>query len=196
MFRDKLSDILERNGGIITTKDAQSAGISRPSFMAYVNENGLTRIAHGVYSSDESWPDIFRQLQMQYPSVIFSHESALFLHDLAEREPDPVSVTVKTNYHSASMSRYRLQVYYVNIDLFEIGLTEKFSPTGYRVRCYDVERTICDMIRSYNSVDNQELTAALKAYIRKEDRNIPLLMRYGEKFRITSKLNTYMEVLL
>jgi len=32
--------------------------------------------------------------------------------------------------------------------------------------------------------------------VTRRDKNIPLLMRYGELFRVTSKLKPYLEVLL
>ena len=196
MVDEKLERILRQSGGIITTQDVQKENVSRTAFLEFVNKNGLTRIAHGIYSSDEAWPDIFRQLQLQYPSIVFSHESALYLHGMAEREPEPVAVTVKTNYHSSSMKKHNMKIYYVGAAMLELGLVEKPSPTGYLVRCYNLERTICDIIRSRNTVDYQELTGAVKAYVRRRDKNIPLLMRYGEQFRITSRLKTYLEVLL
>lgn len=72
----------------------------------------------------------------------------------------------------------------------------KEPPIGYPVRCYNIERTLCDLLRSQRTVDYQELTNAFKAYVKRRDRDIPLLMRYGETFRVTKKLKSYMEVLL
>ena len=149
---------------------------------------GLRKMAHGIYASDDAWPDIFRQIQMQYASVIFSHESSLYLHGISEREPDPIAITVKRGYHSSSMKEYGLKIYTISPANIGIGLTVKESPTGYPVRCYNIERTLCDLLRSQRTVDYQELTNAFKAYVKRRDRDIPLLMRYGETFRVTKKL--------
>ena len=180
MNRQELIEaILVEKEGVITTADALKHQISKPVFLEYVKQMGLRKMTHGIYASDDAWPDIFRQIQMQYPSVIFSHESSLFLHGMSEREPDPIAITVKRGP--------------ANIG---IGLTVKESPTGYPVRCYNIERTLCDLLRSRRTVDYQELTNAFKVYVKRRDRDIPLLMRYGETFRVTKKLKPYMEVLL
>ena len=94
------------------------------------------------------------------------------------------------------MEQYSLKIYYMSVQNVELGLMEKESPTGHLVRCYNLERTLCDLLRSQRTVDYQELTNAFKMYVKRRDKNIPLLMRYGETFRVTKKLKAYMEVLL
>ena len=132
---------------MITTADALKHQISKPVFLEYVKQMGLRKMAHGIYASDDAWPDIFRQIQMQYASVIFSHESSLYLHGISEREPDPIAITVKRGYHSSSMKEYGLKIYTISPANIGIGLTVKESPTGYPVRCYNIERTLCETER-------------------------------------------------
>ncbi|WP_425458221.1 hypothetical protein [Blautia producta] len=38
--------------------------------------------------------------------------------------------------------------------------------------------------------------AALKGYVRRKERNIPLLMEYAKEFKVDKILRTYLEVLL
>ena len=179
MNRQELIEaILLEKDGVITTADALKHQISKPVFLEYVKQMGLRKMAHGIYASDDAWPDIFRQIQ------------------ISEREPDPIAITVKRGYHSSSMKEYGLKIYTISPANIGIGLTVKESPTGYPVRCYNIERTLCDLLRSQRTVDYQELTNAFKAYVKRRDRDIPLLMRYGETFRVTKKLKSYMEVLL
>ena len=213
MNRQELIEaILLEKDGVITTADALKHQISKPVFLEYVKQMGLRKMAHGIvfleyvkqmglrkmahgiYASDDAWPDIFRQIQMQYASVIFSHESSLYLHGISEREPDPIAITVKRGYHSSSMKEYGLKIYTISPANIVIGLTVKES--GYPVRCYNIERTLCDLLRSQRTVDYQELTNAFRVYVKRRDRDVPLLMRYGETFRVTKKLKSYMEVLL
>ena len=193
---DKMEHILQAQDGIVSTSDALQQDISKPVFLNYVRKNRLAKVAHGIYASEEAWPDIFRQLQMQYPSIIVSHESALYLHGLAEREPDPVPITVRQHYHSSSMKNYALRLHYVSPEKLELGLSTKESPTGYPLRCYNLERTLCDLLRNRRVVDYQELINAFKSYSKYKEKNIPLLMRYGEIFHVAKKLKTYLEVLL
>lgn len=193
---EQIRHILQKQDGIITTADALQHNISKPVFLDNVRKMGLEKLAHGIYASKDAWPDFFRLFQMQYTNIVFSHESALYLHGFAEREPMPVSITVKRGYHSLGMEKYDVKLYYVSLDKLTIGLAEKVSPSGYMVRCYNMERTLCDLLRSRSTVDYQELTNAFKTYARSKGKNIPLLMRYGEVFRVTKKLKSYLEVLL
>lgn len=193
---ETIDALLNANNGVVTTAAVLGENISKTYFMEYVKKNGLRRIAHGIYAADDMWPDEYQLIQLQYPKVIFSHESALYLNGLAEREPDPISVTVPGGYHSISMEKSDIRVYRVSADNHETGLTYAETPTGATVRCYDLERTLCDLLRSKTTVDYQELISAFKSYVQRSDKNIPKLMRYGKKFRVAAKLKPYMEVLL
>ena len=43
-------------------------------------------------------------------------------------------------------------MYYIKPELFDLGKTELKTPAGNLVPCYDLERTICDVIRSRNKL--------------------------------------------
>ena len=193
---ETIDALLNANNGVVTTAAVLDEDISKTFFMEYVKRNGLRRAAQGIYVADDMWPDEYQLIQLQYPKVIFSHESALYLNGMAEREPDPISVTLPRGYHSISMENSDIKVYRVSADNHETGLTYAETPTGARVRCYDLERTLCDLLRSKNTVDYQELTSAFKSYVKRPDKNIPMLMRYGKQFRVTARLKPYLEVLL
>ena len=193
---ETIDNLLKNNNGIITTSDVLSQNISKTFFMDYVQRNGLKKLAHGIYASEDSWPDAFQLLQLQYPKIVFSHESALYLNGLSESEPDPIAITVPKGYHSVNMDNSNLKVYRVPLEKIDVGLIEADTPTGSKVHCYNLERTLCDLLRSRSSVDYQELISAFKSYVQRKDKNVPQLMRYGEMFRVTNKLKPYLEVLL
>ncbi|MDD4565896.1 MAG: hypothetical protein PHE79_10550 [Eubacteriales bacterium] len=43
-------------------------------------------------------------LQCAHPNAVFSHETALFLHDLTDREPLQYAVTVKSGYNPVRLN--------------------------------------------------------------------------------------------
>ena len=61
---------------------------------------------------------------------------------------------------------------------------------------YDMERTICDIIRNRNNTEIQTLQSALKQYVKRKDKNLRLLMQYAVKFHVDKILRQYLEVLL
>jgi len=89
-----------------------------------------------------------------------------------------------------------VRAYSVKPELYETGVVKAFSPNGHELRAYNAERTICDVIRSRRHVEIQDFQTAMKGYVKRKDKNLPLLMRYAKMFRIERILRQYLEVLL
>ena len=194
--KEILSSLLQKNNGFLKTSDAVAAGISRTILGNYVRELGLERVAHGLYMSQDAWEDGLFVLQVRYPEAVFSHETALYLLNLANREPSPFSVTLKAGKNSTGLTKQGVKVYKVKEELFGEGIVEARSPSGHKVRAYNAERTICDLFRSRRNIEIQELQDAVKTYVRSKDKNIPLLMRYAKMFSVEKNARQYLEVLL
>ncbi len=135
-------------------------------------------------------------LQTRYPGAVFSHETALFLLGLTDREPDRYSITLKAGASSSNLAREGVRVHKVNSELFSLGVIEIQTPFGHTVRVYNAERTVCDIVRKRRFVEAQELQGALKSYVRRKGKDIPLLMRYAKALSVEKVLSRYLEVLL
>lgn len=196
MKRDILDSLLRDNNGFLRTSDAVAAGISREYFGEYIRKNGLERAAHGLYMSQDAWDDGMYVLQVRYPTAVFSHETALYLLGLAEREPSAFSLTLKAGANTTGLRKEGVKVYRVKESLLDEGLVDTVSPSGHPLRAYNAERTICDLFRSRNGIDAQDLQAAVKGYLRRGEKNIPLLLRYAREFRVEKPVRRYLEVLL
>lgn len=193
---EQLDQILERQDGVLRTAQAVDAGISKPIFYEYVQARELERIAHGIYLSKDSWVDTMHLIHLRFEQAIFSHETALFFHDLTDREPTEYAVTVKTGYNPTNLKTEGIQVFTIKADLYGVGLTESQTPFGHTVPVYDMERTICDLLRSRRKIEIQTFQGALKAYVRRRDKDLRTLMHYAGLFRVEKILRQYLEVLL
>lgn len=85
--------------------------------------------------------------------AFFSGETALYLHELMEREPICTTVTVKRSYNAAHFHNFaqiynlgEIQVHTVSDKLFEPGVCEVETNYGNTVRVYYMDRTICEII--------------------------------------------------
>lgn len=194
--KEKLDYMLYQKNGILLTVDVVEAGISRTYLMEYAKMMGLERVSKGIYLSPDTWVDPYYLLQTRYPQIIFSHETALYLLGMAEREPLQFTVTAKAGYHAKSMEEQNVKVYRVKKELLELGIVNLESPDGHLVKVYNAERTVCDMLRSRSNVEIQDLQSAIKGYVRKKEKNLPQLMRYAKEFRVEKILRSYLEVLL
>ena len=92
---EKLDLLLRECGGTIQTFQVLNNGISKSVFYAYVKERGLEQASHGVYVSPDTWTDAMFLLHLRCGQAVFSHETALFFHDLTDREPLKYTITVR-----------------------------------------------------------------------------------------------------
>ena len=189
-----LNTILENNAGIITSAEAQEAGATRPAFSDYVRRRSLERTSRGVYIDPDVFPDEMALLQKRFPKAVFSHDSALFLHDLTDREPMPISVTVDSSYNASSLRDQGVRVYYVKPEWYKLGLTEVKTPSGFKVKAYDKERTICDLIRKRATVDPAVFRRAIRDYVRSRDKDLARLSAYACAMNMEPRVFEVMEV--
>lgn len=193
---DQLDKLMAGHDGIIQTSQVVDEGISKPVFYDYVKMRKLEQVAHGVYASADVWIDAFYLIHLRCEQAIFSHETALFFHDLTDREPAPYAITVKTGYNPTRLKADGIQVYTVKPEFHVVGRTTAQTPFGHTVPVYDMERTICDLIRSRKKIEIQTFQEAMKKYLRRKDKNLRTLMHYAALFRVEKILRQYLEVLL
>jgi len=62
-------------------------------------------------------------LQRRKPAILFSHDTALFLHDLSDRDTLTYSVTVQVGYNTKNLKDEGLTVFSVRKELYEVGMT-------------------------------------------------------------------------
>ena len=98
-----LDQMLTEQDGMLRTSQVVSSGISKPVFYDYVRSRDLDRVAHGIYLSKGSWVDAMYLLHLRFEQAVFSHETALFFHDLTGREKIEYTVTVKTGCNPSKM---------------------------------------------------------------------------------------------
>lgn len=190
-----IEELCEKNNGILKTADVVSAGISKETFYKYVKSAGLEKAAHGVYIAPDAWIDEMYLLQIQIPKVIYSHETALYLHDLAEMEPMPLTVTVPSKYNSPMLIKKGMKIVYVKKEWHMMGVCQLPSPCGHLINVYDMERTVCDVLRKRNEMDISAFNYAMVGYMKRKDKDINRLMEYAKIMRLEKKIREIMGVL-
>jgi len=193
---NNLKSIMLQSGGIFTSAQANSVGVSNERLRLLVKAGELEKLSFGVYASPDELVDKMYITQLRKPKVIYSHETALYLHDLTDRDPIKYSVTVPTGYNAMRLRSENITVYTIKRDFHSIGATQLSTIFGNKINVYNMERTICDCLRSRNQMDIAIVTDAVKRYATRKDKNLNALMDMAEKFKVTKLLRNYMEVLI
>lgn len=187
---------IKQNNNMITTAQVEALGFSRALLSKYVKEGLLERGRQGIYILPDSVHDDMYTLILRSEKIIFSHDTALFLNGLSERTPFEHSVTIPSDSVLSNTLMDECNCYYIKPELYMLGLVWKKTTFGNEVRCYDVERTICDLLRSRNRMDEETVIGAMKNYAVYKNKDLNRLAAYAEKFRVNKVLKQYMEVLL
>lgn len=187
---------MKLNNNIITTKRAIELGFSKALLPKYEKEGLIERVRQGIYILPESVHDDMYTLMLRSENIIFSHESALFLLELTERTPFENSVTIPSDTSLPESVSGECKCYYIQPKLHRLGMIYAKTTFGNQVRCYNAERSICDLLRSRNRMDEETVLGSLKKYAAWKDKNINRLSEYAVTFHIEKKLKSYLEVLL
>ncbi|MCR4998521.1 MAG: abortive phage infection protein [Lachnospiraceae bacterium] len=182
--------------GYLFTSDIVNAGISKTWLARYVKEMGYERVAQGVYVSPETWPDELFILNRAYPNIIFSGETALYLHLLVDREYSEITVSVPSNFSGQRLRDKGVIVHREREAIYGLGKTQIETNYGHLVNVYDMERSICDMVKNRQIYDVQTYQTALKEFFRKGNVDYSKLLEYADRLNIKQDIKKYLEVMI
>lgn len=189
------SDFIDTSG-MLLTKNAIQGGIKKDEFYRFIAANHFEKAAHGIYLSPEAWEDESFVLHQRCPQAVFSHDEALFYHGLTDREPMQQTLTIYSGYNTQKLKESGIKVFTIKKELLNVGKIEVENSYGHKIPVYDLERTICDLMRSRRYFEIQDFQTAIKTYVKRQDKDLNKLMTYAPLFRVEKRIRQYMEVLL
>lgn len=173
------------NNTTVTYKELLNTGYTKYQIKKLCDQEILEKLDRGVYGLINELKDEFLIYQMNNQFMIYSNETALYLHNLCDRYPSKMSVTTKSGYH---LRNKNLKVYYVKEELLFLGVETIKTPQGNDVLVYDEERTICDIIKNKNRIDQQVNIQGLQNYFLHGHPNMRKLSKYAKALNIQRKV--------
>lgn len=193
---EKMSDLLQKNSGYMFTAQVEKSGISRTYLAKFVHENNLEKVAKGIYISQDTWVDELYILQISNPKIIYSGETALYLHGMIDREYADIYITVPPRFNQTRLRSKGVIVHQEKMETYQLGIMEIETNYGNVVRTYNKERCICDLIKNRGNIEVQQFQTAMKTFMRDKTKDMSRLMLYGERLKIRDEIMKYVEVML
>ena len=188
-----IKSIMKMNNGYVTSKKIDNFGVHRMYLNSMWKKGIVEKLATGIYIDSSKIEDNYYVFSLSMPNTIYSHMTALYFHGLSIKAPnDRYDITVKKNYNSKHLKNH--EVFYVSEDIYELGITEVKTPMGNKVRVYDIERCICDIIRSKNRMDSEHVKYSIRAYLKRKDKDLVKLSNYANQMGIKKEVMNYIEV--
>ena len=187
ILTDTIKQIMNTNNGMLSTRMIEPLNISRQYLSIMENNNDIEKVSRGMYLSPSAFEDSYFSFQQKYKKAIFSHMNALYFYGMTEEFPYNYTVTVPQSYHVDTVNE-KCDVFYVSDDIYELGVVEIETPIRNKVRAYDKERCICDIIRSKGRMDSEQVKKTIKQYMQSRDKDIAKLSEYSKKMGINKKV--------
>ena len=193
---EEIIEMINRYAGYIQTSQVVEAGISKTYFKEVIEKEGLEKVANGIYVHPDTLVDSLYVDSLISKNIIYSHETALYLHGLMEKEPNTTEITIPRNYNANNFRKKGYKIFTVSDELLKLGESNVKTNFGNEVKTYDIDRTICDIIKMKEKMDIQIFQTAIKEYMKNNTKNLNNLMIYAKKMNIEKKVRMYTEILL
>ena len=181
--------------GYLTTKGVTDNNIPRIYLTKLIKEDKIERVSRGVYIKKNVLVDEFIVLQGKSKYAIYSNTTALYLHGFSNRIPIRYDITIKSGYKGSLQREDNVNLFYIKKELLDLGVINYKLDSGNIIRVYDLDKTICDIIKNKKKIDAEIFNKAIREYFYSKKKNTLKLYEYAKKMNIYNKVRDTFEVL-
>lgn len=192
MIKEKqILNLAKKNNGIVTTKMVTDNNIPRIYITKLIKEKKLYRIERGIYSTSFKQVSKYYSIQNKSKKVIFSHFTALEIQGFYQNIDDKDQLSVIQSYNAKKFNDCK--VFYNNKITYKYGLIE-FNYQGEKIKLYDIERSVCDIIKDRYRFDESKYNKFINFYFNKVNINYKKLLEYSTKLKINKIVHHYLSL--
>lgn len=192
-YENKILNLFKN--GYLTTKDVVNNNIPRTYLTKLVKEGKIERISRGVYAKKNVLVDEFVVLQSKSKNAIYSNTTALYLYGFSNRIPIKYDITINNGYNGTLQKDNNVNLFYTKKELLDLGVINYKLDSGNIIRVYDLDKTICDIIKNKKKIDAEIFNKAIREYFYSRKKNTLKLYEYAKKMNIYNKVRDTFEVL-
>ena len=181
--------------GYLTTKAVDENNIPRFYLTKLIRDNKIERVSRGVYIKKNVLADEFVILQSKSKNAIYSNTTALYLHGFSDRIPIKYDITINNGYNGSLQKEDNVNLFYTKRELLELGVIDYKLDSGNIIRVYDLDKTICDIIKNKKKIDAEIFNKAIRGYFYSKKKNALKLYEYAKKMNIYNKVMDTFELL-
>ena len=183
---------------VMTTAELLEAKLYYADIKQLLDEGFIERVRRGYYHwvEDDGESEIVI-INSLFPDAVLCMETALFYYQYSDRNPSEWSFAIDKNVSKlrTNIDYPFIKAYRVERQLLTLGETEGIID-NHKVRIYDRDRTICDVLRNMNKMDKEIFNKAIQGYVADPKKSIPNLMKYAQVLRVQKKVNEWIGVWL
>lgn len=191
MEMERITDIVNQRGGIVSAKDLTRAEYTR--VLRAVGRGELIKVRQGVYATPQSLVNTMVDVEKIVPNGVICLYNAWAYHKLSTTIPPSVCIAIETKRKVRLPNDTSVQLYYWKKEYLHFGIEEQ-EYSGYKVRITDLERSVCDAIKYRNKIGLDLCGEVVRSYLKRTDRSLSKLYVYAKRLRVANVLNNYLEI--
>ena len=160
---------------VMTTAELTASKLYYADIKQLLDEGLIERVRRGYYHWTQDYGEsevvIINRL---FPDAVLCMETALFYYRYSDRNPAEWNFAIDKNVSKrrTKIDYPFIKAYRVESELVTLGETEG-EIDFHKVRIYDRDRTICDVLRNMNKMDKEVFNKAVQGYVKDPKKNIP-----------------------
>lgn len=189
-----ITDYITRNGGFISSSDAKKASLYN-ALLDGTRNGQIVRMRRGVYALYQELPKQMIDVETLVPGGVLCLYSAWSLHALTTQIPQAYHIAVERSRKIILPDFPPIKLSFMTRSVFELGI-EETEIDGFKVKVYDLEKSVCDAIKYRNKIGLDVSSEILKNYLARKDRDITRLYEYAYKMRVGRRIDELIKYML
>lgn len=190
----KITEYIANNGGFISSADAKKASLYNQ--LLYETRTGrIVRVRRGVYAINDGLAKQMIDVETLVPGGVLCLYSAWSFHELTTQIPQAYNIAVERSRRITLPDFPPIELSFMSQKAYELGIKE-FVVDGFKVKIYDLEKSVCDAIKYRNKIGLDVSSEIFKSYLSRKDKDITLLYEYASQLRVEKKIDELIKFML
>lgn len=186
---------MKSQGGYIRAKDIKDNRPMYDQLLAEVAKGNVVRLRNGIYALPDEMAKTMIDVETIVPGGILCMYSAWAYYELTTKLPPDICIAIEKKRKVMLPDYPPISLYYWSQSTYEIGVTQQ-EIDGYKVKIYDLEKSVCDAVKFRNKIGIDISSEILKNYLKRSDKNLTRLHEYAKRMRVANTMNNLIDYLV
>lgn len=179
---------IKSQGGYIRAKDLKDNRPMYDQLLSEVAKGNVVRLRNGIYALPDEMAKTMVDVETIVPGGILCMYSAWAYYELTTKLPPEICIAIEKKRKVTLPAYPPILLYYWSQTTFELGVVQQ-EIDGYKVKIYDLEKSVCDAVKFRNKIGIDISSEILKNYLKRPDKNLTRLNEYAKRMRVANIIN-------
>lgn len=179
---------IKSQGGYIRAKDLKDNRPMYDQLLSEVAKGNVVRLRNGIYALPDEMAKTMADVETIVPGGILCMYSAWAYYELTTKLPPEICIAIEKKRKVTLPAYPPISLYYWSQTTFELGVVQQ-EIDGYKVKIYDLEKSVCDAVKFRNKIGIDISSEILKNYLKRPDKNLTRLNEYAKRMRVANIIN-------